>query len=78
MKTYYILAKLENGNSRLYKTETNSKKAAANEIRANGMKVRRVYSDMQLSDIITTSWYFLDDIDNLTKDYFDECGVVAF
>lgn len=77
-KTYYILAKLENGNSRLYKTETTSKKAAASEIRANGMKVRRVYSDMQLSDIITTSWYFLDDVDNLTKDYFDECGVVAF
>ena len=78
MKTYYILAKLENGNSRLYKTETASKKEAASEIRANGMKVRRVYSDMQLSDIITTSWYFLDDVDNLTKDYFDECGVVAF
>lgn len=77
-KTYYILAKLENGNSRLYKTETASKKAAASEIRANGMKVRRVYSDMQLSDIITTHWYLLDDVDNLTKDYFDECGVVAF
>lgn len=77
-KTYYILAKLKNGNSRLYKTETNSKKAAANEIRANGMKVRRVYSDMQLADIIATHWYLLDDVDNLTKDYFDECGVVAF
>ena len=56
----------------------NSKKAAASEIRANGMKVRRVYSDMQLSDIITTHWYLLDEVDNLTKDYFDECGVVAF
>lgn len=77
-KTCYILAKLENGNSRVYKTETTSKKAAASEIRANGMKVRRVYSDMQLSDIITTHWYLLDDVDNLTKDYCDQCEVFAF
>lgn len=56
MKTYYILAKLENGNSRLYKTETTSKKAAASEIRANG-------------------WWMLD---ALTKDYCDQCEIVAF
>lgn len=77
-KTYYILAKLENGNSRLYKTETTSKKAAASEIRANGMKVRRVYSDMQLADLLANGWWMLDDLDALTKDYCDQCEIVAF
>lgn len=77
-KTYYILAKLENGNSRVYKTETASKKAAASEIRANGMKVRRVYSDKQLADLIANAWWMLDDLDNLTKDYCDQCEVFAF
>lgn len=77
-KTYYILAKLENGNSRLYKTDTTSKKAAASEIRANGMKVRRVYSDKQLADLLATAWWMLDDLDNLTKDYCDQCEVFAF
>lgn len=76
--TYYILAKLENGNSRVYKTETASKKATASEIRANGMKVRRVYSDMQLADLLATAWWMLDDLDNLTKDYCDQCEVFAF
>lgn len=77
-KTYYILAKLENGNSRLYKTETTSKNAAASEIRANGMKVRRVYSDMQLADLLATAWWMLDKLDNITKDYCDQCEVFDF
>lgn len=77
-KTYYILAKLENGNSRVYKTETTSKKAAASEIRANGMKVRRVYSDMQLAALLATAWWMLDELDNLAKDYCDQCEVFAF
>ena len=77
-KTYYILAKLENGNSRLYKTEATSKKAAVSEIRANGLKVRRVYSDMQLADLLAKGWWMLDDLDNLTKDYCDQCEVHAF
>lgn len=77
-KTYYILAKLENGNSRLYKTEATSKKAAASEIRANGLKVRRVYSDMQLADLLANGWWMLDDLDALTKDYCDQCEVYAF
>ena len=77
-KTYYILAKLENGYSRVYKTDTTSKKAAASEIRANGMKVRRVYSDTQLADLLATAWWMLDELDNLTKDYCDQCEVFAF
>lgn len=77
-KTYYILAKLENGNSRVYKTETASKKAAYSEIRANGMKVRRVYSDKQLADLLANEWWMLDKLDNLTKDYCDQCEVFAF
>lgn len=59
----------------MYKTETTSKKAAASEIRANGMKVRRVYSDMQLADLLANGWWMLDD---LTKDYCDQCEIVAF
>lgn len=77
-KTYYILAKLENGNSRVYKTDTTGKKAAASEIRANGMKVRRVYNDMQLADLLATAWWMLDKLDNITKDYCDQCKVFAF
>lgn len=42
MKTHYILAKLENGNSRICMTESTDREAAASWARANGLEVQRV------------------------------------
>lgn len=42
------------------------------------MKVRRVYSDKQLADLLANAWWMLDDLDSLTKDYCDQCEVFAF
>ena len=50
-KTYYILAKLENGNSRFHVTEATSRESAASWAHANGLEVQRVYDAMQMRNI---------------------------
>jgi hypothetical protein len=50
-KTYYILAKLENGNSRIHATEATSREAATSWARANGLEVQRVYDALQIRDL---------------------------
>ncbi len=50
-KTYYILAKLENGNSRICMTEATDKEAAASWGRANGLEAQRVYDAMQIRNL---------------------------
>lgn len=50
-KTYYILAKLENGNSRIHVTEATDKEAATSWARANGLEVQRVYDAMQMRNL---------------------------
>lgn len=51
MKTDYILAKLENGNSRLHVTEATDKESAASWARANGLEVQRVYDVLQIRNL---------------------------
>lgn len=50
-KTYYILEKLENGNSRIHVTEATDNEAAASWARANGLEVQRVYDAMQIRNL---------------------------
>ena len=50
-KTYYILAKLENGNSRIHVTEATGREAATSWARANGLEVQRVYDAMQIRNL---------------------------
>lgn len=50
-KTYYILAKLENGNSRFHVTEATSRESAASWAHANGLEVQRVYDAMQMRNL---------------------------
>ena len=50
-KTYYILAKLENGNSRICVTDATGKEAAASWARANGLEVQRVYDALQVRNL---------------------------
>lgn len=50
-KTYYILAKLESGNSRIHVTEATDKEAATSWARANGLEVQRVYDAMQIRSL---------------------------
>lgn len=50
-KTYYILSKLENGNSRIHVTEATSKEAAATWARVNGLEVQRVYDALQVRNL---------------------------
>lgn len=51
MKTYYIIAKLENGNSRICMTEATDKGAAASWGRANGLEAQRVCDAMQIRNL---------------------------
>lgn len=51
MKTYYILAKLENGNSRICMTEATDKEAATSWARVNGLEVQRVYDALQVRNL---------------------------
>ena len=50
-KTYYILAKLENGYSRICTTDASDKESAVSWARANGMEVQRVYDAMQIRNL---------------------------
>ena len=50
-KTYYILAKLENGNSRICMTEATDNEAATSWARANGLEVQRVYDALQVKNL---------------------------
>lgn len=50
-KTYYILAKLENGNSRICMTEATDEEDAASWARSNGLEVQRVYDELQIKNL---------------------------
>ena len=50
-KTYYILAKLGNGNSRIHVTEASDREAATYWARANGLEVQRVYDTIQIKNL---------------------------
>lgn len=50
-KTYYILAKLENGNSRICMTEATDKEDAASWACANGLEVQRVYDALHVKNL---------------------------
>ena len=50
-KTYYILAKLENGNSRIHVTEASDREAATSWARANCLEVQRVYDTIQIKNL---------------------------
>lgn len=50
-KTYRILSKLENGDSRIHVTEATGKGAAAPWARVNGLEVQRVHDALQVRNL---------------------------
>lgn len=50
-ETHYILARPENGNSRICMTEATDKEAAASRGRADGLEAQRVHDAMQIRNL---------------------------